>query len=175
MPSPADQSRTERLLTLLAHTEEGLEARVREQHEAARRALAPRAFFGLIGLLALANLWFVNVLTTEVRAVVANLNEMYGHFATVSARMTDVRGELTAMEQQMRLMPVLGEQLHMLTNRMAQLDGDVAAMGGSVGELHQRVGAIDGSVADLAARLRALNQKVAQMGVDVEQMARPVP
>lgn len=34
---------------------------------------------------------------------------------------------------------------------------------------------MDGNMRDMSVRFRALNQSVAAMGVDVDQMARPLP
>lgn len=170
-----DNAQTDRIIEILRGTEADLTQRIRDQRKAGRKAIAPRAFFVLIGILALANLYFVNQLTMEIRAIITNLNEMYGHFATVSGRMSEIRDDMTRMEQEVRLMPVLREQMEALAMQVAQMNEDVGAMTGHLVEMEQRVGGMTTSVSDMSVRFRALNQKVGQMGLDVDQMARPVP
>lgn len=170
-----DHSQTDRIIEILKGTEAQLTQRIRTQRQAGRKAVAPRVFFVLIGVLALANLYFVNQLTMEIRAIISNLNEMYGHFATVSARMSDIRDDMTQMEQEVRLMPVLREQMTALAVKVERMNADVGDMTGSLVEMDQRVGAINTSVSDMALRYRGLNQTLGQMGADVDQMARPVP
>lgn len=170
-----DTPQTDRIIEILKGTEADLTQRIRTQNQAGRKAVAPRVFFVLIGVLALANLYFVNQLTMEIRAIITNLNEMYGHFATVSARMSDIRDDMTRMEQEVRLVPVLREQMTALAVNIEQMNADVDDMTGSLVEMDQRVGAINMSVSDMALRYRGLNQTLGQMGADVDQMARPVP
>jgi uncharacterized protein YoxC len=170
-----DNAQTDRIIEILRGTETDLTRRLRDQKKASRRAVAPRVFCVLIGILALANLYFVNQLMMETRAIIANLNEMYGHFATVSGRMSEIRDDMALMEQEVRLMPVLHEQMEALAMKVAQMNEDVGAMTGNLVEMQQRVGGMTASVSDMSVRFRALNQKVGQMGLDVDQMARPVP
>lgn len=170
-----DNAQTDRIIEILRGTETDLTRRIRDQKKASRRAVAPRVFFVLIGILALANLYFVNQLMMETRAIIANLNEMYGHFATVSGRVSEIRDDMALMEQEVRLMPVLHEQMEALAMKVAQMNEDVGAMTGNLVEMQQRVGGMTASVSDMSVRFRALNQKVGQMGLDVDQMARPVP
>ncbi|RKT43839.1 hypothetical protein [Thiocapsa rosea] len=170
-----DNAQTDRINEILKGTEADLTRRIRDQKKAGRKAIAPRVFFVLIGILALANLYFVNQLTMEIRAIISNLNEMYGHFATVSGRMSEIRGDMTRMEQEIRLMPVLREQMETLAVKVERMNRDVGEMTESMGEMDGRVGTINASVSDMALRFRGLNQKVGQMGLDVDQMARPVP
>jgi hypothetical protein len=68
-------------------------------------------------------------------------------------------------------MPVLREQMESLAVAIERMNRDVGEMSESLVEMDQRVGA----VSDMALRFRGLNRNVGQMGLDVDQMARPVP
>ncbi|MBK1645502.1 hypothetical protein CKO25_12780 [Thiocapsa imhoffii] len=170
-----DSHQIDRIIEILDGTETALTKRIRDQEQAERTAIAPRLFFVLIGALALANVYFVSQLTLEMRSIISNLNDMYGHFATVSVRMSDIRADMTRMEQEIRLMPVLQEQMTALAHEIATMNQDVGTMTSTVVDMEQRVGTINRSVVELALRFRGLNQKVGQMSLDVDQMARPVP
>ncbi len=170
-----DEAQTDRIIEILETTEAELTRQVRAQHQAGRRAIAPRLFFMLIGALALINLYFVNQLTLEIRATISDLKEMYGHFATVSGRMSEIQKDMLRMEQEIRLMPVLREQMDELAVKLGHMSTDVATMTDRVTELDQRTGTMTTSVSEMALRYRGLNQKLGQMSLDVEQMARPVP
>lgn len=171
-----DTSQTERIMQLLETTEAELTRRVRVETAASgRTSLVPRVVFILIGILALANLYFVNQLTLEVRAIITHLNEMYGHFGTVAGRMSDIRADMGRIERVILLMPVLDEQMSALAREIEGMRVDMDAMTASLSEMDQRVGAMNQAVTDMALRFRTLNQKVGQMGLDVDQMARPVP
>ncbi|NCA71930.1 MAG: hypothetical protein EOM91_18000 [Sphingobacteriia bacterium] len=175
MADMRDEAQTERIIRILKATETNLTARARSQHEASHKALAPRVVFVLIGILALANLYFVSQLTLEIRTIIANLNEMHGHVSTLSQRMSRIRDEIQAMGQEVRLMPVLREQMQSLAGQVGGLESDVGLMTGTLVEMEQRVGSMNVDVGDMALRFRQLNQKVGQIGLDVNQMARPVP
>jgi methyl-accepting chemotaxis protein len=170
-----DYAQTDRIIEILKGTEADLTEQIRDQKKVGRRAVATRIFFALIGLLALVNLYFVNQLTMEIRGIITNLNEMYGYFATTAVHMSDIRSDMTLMEQEILLMPVLREQMESLAVAIERMNRDVGEMTESLVEMDQRVGAINAGVSDMALRFRGLNRNVGQMGLDVDQMARPVP
>ncbi len=122
----ADNEHIERLLILTRDLERELAGRAHDLDRHARGSAAlVRALVLIMGVLALANLWFVYDLTQEIRQVIAGMDEMRGHFGRVSARMADIQARTAAMEQDVGLMPVVGAQ-------MQQIGGDLDHMRAAV-------------------------------------------
>jgi archaellum component FlaC len=170
-----DKTQIDRIFEVLNNAENDIATRSQALSESGRKAAGPRILFALIGCLALANLYFVNTLTQDVRAIILSMNEMYEHFGRVSRRMNGMRDYVSAMENDIRLMPVMREQMGKLSENISRMREDVKDMRTSVADMDQRVGAVNTTVFDMALRFRDLNRNVGQMGVDVDQMARPVP
>jgi methyl-accepting chemotaxis protein len=170
-----DKTQVDQILEVLSNAESDIRSRSRENTDTGRRSLLPRILFALIGCLGLANLYFVNTLTQDIKTIILSMNEMYEHFGHVSARMNDMRDYVSAMEDDIRFMPIIWEQMDKLSVNISSMRSDVTGMRSSVTSMDQRVGSVNASVFDMALRFRELNGNVGQMGVDVNQMSRPVP
>lgn len=172
----ADSQPIERLLMLARDLEADLAGRSQALDRHARGAAAlVRALALIMGVLALANLWFVYNLTQEVRLVIAGMDEMRGHFARVSDRMSEIRASTAAMDDNTRLMPVVAAQMRQLGSDMERMRGAVAEMAGSTATIERRMDVLNRDLADMTLRFRSLNHSVGAMGDHVNQMARPVP
>jgi hypothetical protein len=171
----ADNEHIERLLILIRDLEGELAGRANDLDRHARGSAAlVRALVLIMGVLALANLWFVYDLTQEVRQVIAGMDEMRGHFGRVSGRMADIQASTAAMEQDVGLMPVVGAQMQQIGGDLDIMRAAVAAMRGSTGTMDTRMDALNRDLADMSVRFRSLNRSVGAIGADVDQMARPV-
>ena len=171
---------TQDQITNLVQTMENLEADlVKGIEETSRKSQhAAWLIYSLIvitGVMSLANIYFVNDLTQEVRLVVRNMNEMYGHFGRVSELMLRMRGTVNNMEQNMTMMPIMGEQMAEIGDDTGRMKRDVAHMNSTITTLDQQIGAMNTSVWDMSMRFRNMNFTVGNMGQDVHHFARPVP
>ncbi|MBK5930031.1 hypothetical protein [Halochromatium salexigens] len=138
-------------------------------------ALWVRIVIGLVALLALSNLYFVNDLTDEVRLVITRMQEMNQLFTRVSERMDQMSVEVNAIERNVFLMPVISEQMREMASHVQVIEQSVASMAQATGRLDNSVAVINTSVHEMAVRFHGLNQRVGAMGADVDQMARPLP
>jgi methyl-accepting chemotaxis protein len=138
-------------------------------------ALWVRLLIGLVAAFALSNLYFVNNLTDEVRLVITRMQEMATLFARVSERMDQMSDEVAAIDRQVLLMPVVAEQMREMSSHVLVMEQAVSQMDGATTHLSGTVASMNTSMHDMSIRFRALNQSVGAMGVDVDQMARPVP
>ena len=129
----------------------------------------------VIGAMSLINIYFVNDLTQEVRLVVRNMSEMQGHFDQVSTLMLRMRGTINNMDQNMRLMPIMGEQMAEIGNYTGMMKRDVDQVNTTIANLDHQIGSMNASVWDMSMRFRNVNVTVGNMGQDVNQFARPVP
>ena len=171
---------TQDQITNLVQTMENLEADLVKGIEQTHRKSqhATRLIYTLIvitGVMSLANIYFVNDLTQEVRLVVRNMNEMYGHFGRVSKLLVRMRGTVNNMEQNMTMMPIMGEQMAEIGDDTGRMKRDVAHMNSTITTLDQQIGAMNTSVWDMSMRFRNMNFTVGNMGQDVHHFARPVP
>ena len=126
-------------------------------------------------LLALANLYFVNDLTLEVRDMIDAMEEMTGHFGVVSERMHRVTDKVGAMNTHVAMMPIIDAQMAEISDHIAGMERDVATMRGAAAQIDGRMDSMSLSVLDMSQRFRAVNLSVGGMSADVDQMARPVP
>jgi hypothetical protein len=174
--SIAERDRIERLDALLERLQQRADTAAAPNRRRARRVARLFRIFGLLmAALALANLYFVNALTQEVRLVVGELDQMTGYFVRVSERMHDMRGSVAAMEAEVRLMPVMDAQVSAIAGQLGPMTDGVGAMERSTAALDRNVRGMRGAMDDMALRFRALNARVGAMGVDVHEMAKPVP
>jgi methyl-accepting chemotaxis protein len=134
-----------------------------------------RVLAGAMGILALANLYFVNSLTQEVQLMVSAMREMTGHFTQVAEHMDTMTGTIASMDEDVALMPVIRDQMHELAGRVDRMGGNVAGMRDTTTRMDARMDGLNAGIHDMSQRFRALNRSVAGMGADVDQMARPIP
>jgi len=172
----SDRARIERLNETLSQLEHRL---VQSKQAAAARAhgvtTAVRIAAGLTALLALSNLYFINELTQEVRAMIGRMEQMTSHFDHVADRMHAMRLEVDGMQRNVRLMPVMDAQMREIATHVGSMRDSVGRMQGSTEAIDGRVGRMTLSVADMAARFHGLNRSVGGISGDVNQMALPVP
>lgn len=142
-----------------------------------RRGLAlwVRILIALVAAFALSNLYFVNNLTDEVRLVINRMQEMATLFSRVSERMDQMSDEVAAIDRHVLLMPVVAEQMREMAAHVLVMEQAVSVMDTATSQLGNGVAIMDGNMRDMSVRFRALNQSVGAMGVDVDQMARPLP
>jgi methyl-accepting chemotaxis protein len=129
----------------------------------------------LVGALALSNLYFVNDLTDEVRLVINRIQEMQELFTRVSGRMDEMSVEVASIEQNVLLMPVIADQMREMAAHVVAMEQSVSYMDRATDSLDLAIESIDGNVREMSLRFRGLNMSVGAMGVDVDQMARPLP
>lgn len=139
------------------------------------RRLWLRLLASLVAALALSNLYFVNDLTDEVRLIINRMQEMTALFSRVSARMEQMRVDMAQIDRNVLLMPVVSAQMREMAGHVEVMEQTVSTLDESTGRLSEAITAMDGSVRDMTLRFRDLNRSVGAMGMDVDQMARPLP
>lgn len=171
-----ERDRIEGLTELMAELEQDLD---RSDSLTGRRhrgvELWVRVVIGLVAALALSNLYFVNDLTDEVRLVITRMQEMNSLFTRVSVRMDQISIEIDAIERNVLLMPVVSEQMREMSAHVRVMEQSVSFMDRAAAGLVDSVSIMDGNLRDIAVRFHGLNRSVGAMGVDVNQMARPLP
>lgn len=172
----SESDQVERLLRSLRRLESDLVERSAQASQRSRGVTTlVRALAIIMGALALANLYFVNDLTQEVRAAIANMDEMTDYFGRVAASMSAIRKTVSTMQDHVRVMPVVTAQTREIAGHMDSMRDSVTGLNGTTTTLQHRMDVMTLTVVDMAHRFRSLNQSVGLMGRDVNQMSRPVP
>ena len=166
----------ERISEVLKNLETDMDARDEALGERIRGAeLVIRILAAVMGVLALANLYFVNDLTEEVKVMIKSMNEMTGYFADVSTRMDSMTRTVDSMNRTVRMMPIVAKQIDEIAVHVDAMRGDVGNMREVTVAIDGRIKALNRDTLDMAGRFRSVNQMVHVMGLDVDQMSRPVP
>lgn len=134
-----------------------------------------RVLAAAMGVVALANLYFINDLTMEVRQSILGLQEMTGHFGEVSERMDTLTRTVESMDRQVALMPVMRDQIDEIALHVRRMESDVDGMRVSTSSMDIRLDGLNAGIFDMSRRFHGLNRSVGAMGADVNQMSRPLP
>lgn len=166
----------DRIDRVLENLETDLETRGEALGERLRGTeLLIRILAAIMGVVALANLYFVNDLTQEIRVMIGSMNEMTGHFADVSRRMDRLSSTVASMTLTVGMMPIMADQLDEISGHVESMGRDVTRMAGSTATIDERIRVLNRDTLDMAGRFRSVNEIVRNMGIDVDQMARPMP
>ncbi|HRJ53851.1 MAG TPA: hypothetical protein PLE99_13880 [Candidatus Thiothrix moscowensis] len=144
----------------------------REHHKA---NITMRVVLILLGCMVLANLQFVYMLTAEFRTVIKDMVAMYEHFGRVADRMDTMAVYMQSMEQDMRLMPVMREQMALMNVRITSMSTDMGDMTQDMGNMQHQVSSMGQDMGSMSQRFHHLNSNVGGMGNDVGKMADTVP
>jgi hypothetical protein len=171
-----DTPTLDQAITAIADLEQQVQAAqdaIATEHRKAN--LTMRVVLVLLACMVLANLQFVYMLTAEFRTVVKDMVAMYEHFGRVADRMDVMTTYIQAMEQDMRLMPVMREQMTLMSADVANMSGNMANMTRDMGNMQQQVGTMDNGMGSMSQRFHNLNSNVGSMGRNVGDMADTVP
>lgn len=144
-------------------------------HDRRKANITMRVVLVLLGCMVLANLQFVYMLTAEFRTVVKDMVAMYEHFGRVADRMDSMTGYVQSMEEDMRLMPVMREQMTLMNTRITSMSSNMSAMSTDMHNMQQQVGTMGQGMGSMSQRFHHLNSNVRNMGQDVGTMADTVP
>lgn len=171
-----ERERIEQLSDLLTRLEQDLD---RSEATTGRRrrgvGLWVRIVTLIVAAMALSNLYFVNDLTDELRLVITRIEEMTELFDRVADRMDGMTRDVAEIEQNVLLMPVVSEQMREIGAHVSVMESSVSSMDRATIGINDKMVVIDGNMRDMSVRFRGLNRGVGAMGVDVDQMARPLP
>jgi len=167
----------------LVRLNERLVAMELELEQTRERSLAVRGrtnrmihiVLALIGAMALLNLYFVSNMAGDVKVVANSMVEMYTNFGQMSERMNRIRRHVQSMGENIRMMPVMTDQLQGMRGYMAQMRSDVEGMSDKMEQMQVRVDTMNSDINEMAVRFRNMNQSVYGLGVDVREMSNVVP
>ena len=166
----------ERLDAVLENLEADLEARGEALGERVRGAeLVIRILAAVMGLLALANLYFVNDLTEEIKEMTRSMDQMTDHFSDVSLRMGSMTHSVDSMKDTMGMLPIVAAQMDEISEHVEAMGGDVARIRQTRVAVDERIDLLNRDMLDMAGRFRSVNRSIGVMGRGVGQMSAPIP
>lgn len=137
--------------------------------------LTMRVVLVLLACMVLANLEFVYMLTAEFRTVIQDMVAMYEHFGRVADRMDVMASYMQSMDQDMRLMPVMREQMGLMSTDVSSMSSDMSHMRKDMGNMQQQISTMDNGMGSMRQRFQNVNSNVGSMGHDVNSMSDTVP
>lgn len=143
--------------------------------ERAKANAVIRVVLVLLACLALLNLHFMHVMTQEFRTMIKDMVSMHEYFGRVAERMHDMTGYVANMEEDIKLMPVINEQMTGMNRDVSGMQASLAGMTANVTAMDQHVGSINQGVGSMAQHFRTLNTNVGNIQQNVNQMSAVGP
>ncbi|QEP44717.1 hypothetical protein D5085_17195 [Ectothiorhodospiraceae bacterium BW-2] len=172
----ANRDNLETIVNHLRQTEEDIrQDQAQQQRRVQRTNRMIQLLFGLIGSIALVNLYFVGDLAQEVQIIIRSMTKMYTQFGEMSERMSGMRHHVDSMSDNIAFMPIMVEQMEMMSHKMGSMEHDVSAMRQSVTEMGGNVATMRGDIGTMNALFRSVNSKMDLMRHRVGEMSRVVP
>jgi len=134
-----------------------------------------QTMFGVIGVIALSNLYFVADLAQEVRVVIRSMTKMYTQFGDMSGQMSAMRVHVDNMSENITMMPIMVEQMSAISGNMVAMKGDVDAMRGHMVNMNGQVSSMNQDIGTMTVLFRDVTGKVIGMRQQVGQMSEVVP
>jgi hypothetical protein len=171
-----DSPSLDQAIAAIASFEEQVQAHqeaVANEHRKAN--LTMRVVLVLLACMVLANLEFVYMLTAEFRTVIKDMVAMYEHFGRVADRMDVMASYMQTMDQDMRLMPVMREQMTLMSTDVSSMSSNMTNMSKDMGNMQQQISTMDNGMGSMRQRFQSVNGNVGSMGRDVNSMSNTVP
>ena len=166
----------EQLIETLHHVEQDLKERT-ENKQKSRHDFSKtmKIIFAFLGCLALANIYFVNSLTQEIKVMISSMVEMYEHFGRMSDQMQDMTTYVKSMENDIEMMVIMKKQMGQMNGEVFSMTQDMNAMSHDMENMDVRIYSMNINVQQMAQRFRHMNMNVGNMGYNVNQMSNVVP
>ena len=170
---------TRTLIEVLHRTVSTADARMTEENRIGIRIAArtQRIIRGVVLLLVIAaaiNLYLIQDLAGGMQSMTANMESMYDNFSRVSRDMHDITATVMAMNDQVRSLPPMREDMVLISQDMTRINQDVQTIDGDLAGMDQHVATITNGVSEMAWRFDQLIQTTQGMGYHVNQMSQPV-
>lgn len=171
-----ERENLQKIVDYLQRTEHDMQhSKENEVRHARNTNVMIQIMFGVIGVIALANLYFVADLAQEVRVVIRSMTKMYVQFGEMSAQMSTMRSHVAGMSDNIAMMPIMVEQMTIMSDNMARMQDDVTAMRWHMINMNQQVSSMNQDIDTMTLLFRDVNGKVITMRYHVGQMSNVVP
>lgn len=171
-----ERENLQKIVDYLQRTEiDMLQSRNHEVRRARNTNIMIQIMFGIIGVIALANLYFVADLAQEVKIVIRSMTKMYVQFGEMSAQMSAMRNHVAGMSDNIAMMPIMVEQMSSISDNMTAMQDDVAAMRWHMINMNRQVSSMNQDIGTMTLLFRDVNGKVVTMRYHVGQMSNVVP
>jgi hypothetical protein len=165
-----------KIVDYLGRTEQELRlAQDQEMGSAKRTNRMIQVMFSVIGMIALANLYFVADLAQEVRVVIRSMTKMYVQFGDMSEQMSAMRVHVDGMSDNIAMMPIMVEQMSAISANMESMRENVTGMRGHMVNMNGRVASMNQDIGTMTVLFRDVNGKMVAMRHQVGQMSQVVP
>lgn len=170
---------TRALIEVLHRTVTDVDAQMTEENRigiriAGRTQWIIRAVFLILIVASVINLYLIQDLARGMLSMTASMESMYDNFSRVSKDMRAITAAVVTMNERVRSLPPMREDLVLINRDMVGIGQDMRTMDGDMAGMNQHVANITNGVNEMAWRFDQLILTTQGMGHTVNQMSQPV-
>lgn len=128
----------------------------------------------LLVILAVFNVYYVQVLYKDLNGIVNNMDSMYKHLRDVDGDMAVITGHMEAFDRHMAHMEPISGHMGSLSNTMTGVRSDMGQITAEMGTIEQSMGLVGQAMGIMDRRVRSMTGGVSVMRENVGQIARPM-
>jgi hypothetical protein len=128
----------------------------------------------LLVVLAMFNIYYIQVLYTNLTGIVSNMNSMNERLAITDGDMAEVAKRMASFDHQMRFMEPIHGHMVSIADNMPKIRFDTNEISADVGGIDREMGALSQGMLVIDARTREMLAPVSSMRENVRQFGGPM-
>jgi methyl-accepting chemotaxis protein len=128
----------------------------------------------LLVILAVFNVYYVQVLYRDLNGIVSNMDSMYAHLRHVDGDMAVITNHMAAFDRHMVHMEPINGDMAALAGTMPGVRGNMDRITSEMATIEQNMGSVSQGMSVIDDRVRAMTGGVAVMRENMGQIARPM-
>jgi uncharacterized protein YoxC len=132
-----------------------------------------RAGLVILSVVALSILILLIMLSAQVSRINDVVHDMNSHFTAVSVKMSNIRSNVVAMEEQVALMSDIEQYTTVMTQEMDAITSNINAMESSVTEIEQQFNSVRQMIGDISITIAHMNGEVQVINHEMNRMSEP--
>ena len=134
-----------------------------------------KTVFISIGLLLVANIYFIYDFRQGIVTMTSSMTDMYDHFGNMHNQVHGITESVVKMTNHIDVLPSMNESMTSMDHTLVNINADVQFMQVEVGLMSKDVGSINHNITDMTYRFDQVNDNMNKIGDSVHQMSRSIP
>ena len=132
-----------------------------------------RAGLIILSVIAFSILVLLLTLTSQINRISGVVGAMNTHFSAVSARMGEISGQLSSMEQQVAHLQVMEAYTGSMRAEMDEIGALTTAMDERMQSMARQMEGTRVNIENIAGTMGAMNHEIQTMSVEMHRMSKP--
>ena len=132
-----------------------------------------RAGLVILSLVAISILTLLIMLSSQINRITEVVGGMNEHFISVSAKMSDIKDNVVAMESQVALMSDIEQYTTIMSQEMDAITSNMNAMEASMIGIDRRFRSIHKTIDGISVTIGQMNNEVQKINYEMHRMAEP--